>query len=168
MAEEWREIPNTDYSVSDQGRVASRKFGKWRVMCPGRNRDGYLSVLLFDGHGGYRPARVHTLVAEAFLGPRPTPKHEVNHIDGIKANNHADNFEWVTRSQNMRHARDVLGRKPVHGEANGHAKVTEVEVREILRRRAAGELLRVIAADFGIHLATVGKIVTGRTWAWLA
>lgn len=169
MDEVWKEIPNTDYSVSDQGRVASRKFGKWRVMCPGRSSQGYLSVSFCDGHGGKKNVSVHALVAEAFIGPKPTPKHEINHKNGIKDDNRDANFEWCTASENQRHRHDVLGHGNMpRGESNSQAKVTEAEVREIRRRRAAGETQRKVAADHGISQSTVNRIVNRRGWGWLA
>ncbi len=167
MDEVWKEIPGTDYSVSDQGRVASRKFGKWRVMPLSPNRKGYLQVALFSsGMQNTRP--VHQLVAEAFLGPRPTPKHQVNHKDGIKSNNRDCNLEWVTQSENQRHRFDVLKHHALHGEACGPSKRTEAEVREILRRRAAGETCKAIAADYGMDKSSVSDIARGKTWGWLA
>ena len=167
MNEQWRDIPNTLYSVSDQGRVASQHRGG-RVLKPAPDRGGYPYVVLSDGHGGKRTVKVHQLVAAAFLGPRPTPKHQTNHIDGIKTNNHASNLEWCTPSENQRHRRDVLkhGNNP-RGEAHGGAKVTEVEVREILKRCAAGEAQTRVAAAFGICQANVSLIVHGRSWGWL-
>lgn len=44
-----------------------------------------------------------------FLPPKPTDKHELNHIDGNKSNNAVSNLEWVTSSENKRHKVDVLG-----------------------------------------------------------
>lgn len=55
--------------------------------------------------------RVHRAVAMAYC-PNPEGKEQVNHIDCDKANNCADNLEWVTREENMQHAYE-MGR--LHG-----------------------------------------------------
>ena len=47
---------------------------------------------------------IHRLVAQAFL---PNEKEQVNHKDGNKLNNHVDNLQWVTQSENMKHAYDT-------------------------------------------------------------
>ena len=42
---------------------------------------------------------IHKLVAEHFLSPKPTEKHEIDHIDRNKKNNHISNLRWATRSE---------------------------------------------------------------------
>lgn len=167
MDEIWKPITGTDYAVSNTGKIASMKKG-WKVLKPAPNSDGYLQVVLCHG-GIQRSVTVHKLVAEAFLGPRPTPKHQVNHKDGVKTNPDIENLEWVTSRENTQHGFDILGHRHVgiRGEANNFAKLTETEAREILRRCKAGELQRVIAADYGIGKSAVGMIARRKTWGWL-
>lgn len=162
--EEWREIPGTEHSVSSEGRVASRRFGKWRILKMPLHK-GYPSVNIRGDR--WVSSKVHVLVAEAFLGPRPTPRHEVNHIDGDKTNNRAENLEWCTHRENMRHFLGVLGQKVLRGKELGHTKLTEAEARMVRARCLAGETQEIVAADFGISRSHASNIARGVKWAWL-
>ena len=113
----WRPVVGFEsaYEVSDLGRVRSldrswkqlSRHGKeythhkkGRVLRPGPSNYGHLSVVL--GRGNTR--MVHTLVLEAFRGPRPSPKHDSRHINGDPTDNRLDNLAWGTRSENIRDA----------------------------------------------------------------
>ena len=74
------------------------------------NSFGYCVVGLYENGKEYK-RKVHKLVAEAFI-PNPNNKPEVNHINGDKTDNSVGNLEWVTRSENVKHAYD-LGIKKV-------------------------------------------------------
>lgn len=87
------------YTIREDGQVRNR-FG--RVIKPQKSNNGYLRVELWsDGHG--RKYLVHRLLAQAFI-PNQKGKPQVNHIDGDKSNNALNNLEWVTQSENQRHA----------------------------------------------------------------
>ena len=104
----WLPIPGSDgYEASTDGRIRSvsrvvyRKDGKSQ---PVKGRElktwvtrGYRAIKL-GVHG--RHTYVHTLVCEAFHGPRPSPKHEVRHLNGDNFDNRAENLAWGTRSEN--------------------------------------------------------------------
>ena len=100
----WKKINGQDhYSVSDEGRVRNDKSGYiFKPTVRGKTCP-YLSVLLPDGNGKYKHWNIHNLVAEAFC-PKGSEELVVNHKDGDKFNNRSDNLEWVTRSENDRHA----------------------------------------------------------------
>ena len=67
---------------------------------------GYQQVALFY-KGQRKDCYIHDLVATAFVeGWREGL--EVNHKNGVKSDNRAENLEWVTASENHQHARDVL------------------------------------------------------------
>lgn len=90
------------YEVTREGRVFStsnwRGLGR-RELVADLNDDGYPSVRLTIGGKRTRYA-VHVLVARAHLPSRPSPRHEVRHLDGNKLNPRADNLAWGTRKDN--------------------------------------------------------------------
>lgn len=110
--ERWRPVPTRGYSdyyeVSNWGRVRSLRTGK--VLKPLPNGDGYVWVDLRVA-GKRKGVKIHHLVLLAFVGPRPTPKHEANHENGKRDYNADWNLEWVTRKENCTHRNRVLGFK---------------------------------------------------------
>lgn len=98
---EWRDIPGAaGYKASNDGRVK----GPRRMLRPSLLNSGYLGVRVAG-----KSTTVHAAVLSAFAGLRPSPEHTANHKDGNKRNNRIENLEWVTHSENLAHARDVLG-----------------------------------------------------------
>ncbi len=111
-----------EYEVTRTGEVYSltsnwRGYGK-RLLRQTLNEDGYPSVRI-TVNGKRRRYAVHKLVAERFLEAKPSPRHEVRHLDGNKLNPSADNLAWGTQKQNAddreRHGRTSRG--PKHAEA---------------------------------------------------
>ena len=74
-------------------------------MHPNKGRVGYLQIRLSDGKRT-RSTTVHKIVAEAFI-PNPDKRPEVNHKNGIKTDCSVSNLEWVTKSENVKHAVDT-------------------------------------------------------------
>lgn len=102
MNEIWMPIAGYEdrYEVSNTGKVRSlnyRMTGKKKELKPITQGKGYHAVGLCK-NGKMRWGKVHRLVADAFI-PNPENKREVNHKDGNKKNNHADNLEWATASE---------------------------------------------------------------------
>lgn len=101
MGEEWRSIPGfPGYEVSSRGRVRSFKRGPaGQILSTPPNGRGYAYVRLASPLGGHPGREVHTLVAEAFHGPRPDGL-QVRHLDGCKNHNWVENLAYGTRTQN--------------------------------------------------------------------
>lgn len=109
------------YEVTEDGRVFS--LTKWRgrgraEMQQEPNGDGYPSVRL-TVNGRRTRIATHRLVAQMFLPPRPSPSHQVRHLDGDKSNRSARNLAWGTAKENAddreRHGRTSRGES--HGNA---------------------------------------------------
>lgn len=97
----------------------------------------------------------------AFVGPVPDGM-QVNHKDGNPKNNHVQNLEYVTRSENMVHAfTSGLAVSP-KGEANGSSKLTEEKIRAI---RESNLTSRKAAVVFGVGKSAITSIRRRETWA---
>lgn len=172
MSERWRTAVGYEgyYEVSDQGRVRSiprksstnRKIGG--NVLETSNFRGYRKMLANNGSKRRKCVFVHHLIANTFIGPRPTSNHQINHINGIKHDNRVANLEWVTPLENIRHSIEVLGNSIV-GERNPASKITGEIAREIVRRVRSGECGIDIADDYGIAPDHVSHIITGRVWS---
>ena len=111
--EQWRPIPGYEglYEVSDHGRVkslgrvtggpyGSKRRVPPRILKPGMKRHGHLFVNLYNAEGKTNRT-VHTLVAEAFIGPRPA-KMYVCHWNDIPDDNRLENLRYATPRENGR------------------------------------------------------------------
>lgn len=99
--EQWRAVPGHEgrYEVSDLGRV--RSLRRCIVLATARaSRYGHRSVSLSVA-GERRTARVHHLVLEAFVGPRPAGL-ETRHLNGDPSDNRLANLTYGTPSENQR------------------------------------------------------------------
>lgn len=96
----WHEITeHPNYEINRMGEVRSKKTGK--LLKPYDDGTGYLRVKL-NGEN----CRLHILVAKQFV-PNPENKPIVNHKRGIKHDCRASQLEWVTQSENIKHAWNI-------------------------------------------------------------
>lgn len=93
------------YWISSNGQVYSAMGG---LSLRQDIRDGYSYVTL-PTKQGIKDFLVHRLVAHYFLqNPNPEILTQVDHLDGWKINNRADNLEWVSPTENARRYRERL------------------------------------------------------------
>jgi hypothetical protein len=106
VTEQWRTLPaGGQYIISDKGRIISlsyKKSLKPSFIKTVINRNGYYQFAAYID-GKYKSLTVHRQVALAFCEIKEDYK-QVNHINGIKTDNRACNLEFVTPSENMKHA----------------------------------------------------------------
>lgn len=150
--ERWQPVEGYEgiYEVSDLGRVRSFRNNRYGLrkepkIIRGQKGRHYITVALCKD-GFVKTAYIHRLVAEAFnCNPECLPV--VNHKDGNKLNNRADNLEWCTHEENMHHAstNDIggFGRRKVVCVENGavYKSITDAAQKTGVSRRAISNCL---------------------------
>lgn len=149
------------YKVTRDGRIFSYKGSEVREMSQSYVRKYKTVSLTIEGKTLNK--YVHRLVAECFCEKREGC-NEVDHVDGNKLNNHADNLEWVTRSENMKRAYDS-GLIDNRGSNSALSKTTEEDVLEMRRLwDEGGTKQRELAEMFGVARSQVSAIVNRKQW----
>ena len=142
-----------DYEITKEGDVINLRWGGRKVK-PQPNGKGYLRV-----HIAGKMYFVHRLVAEKYV-PNPDNKPQVNHKDGNKLNNCANNLEWVNNQENRNHA--LENKLHVCGEQCSFAKLTSIDVDYIREHK---ELSNVeLAKMFNVSRNTIADVKSFRTW----
>lgn len=172
MTSKFKEIPGFGgaYSITQSGQVRSNprkdslgRNWKGQALTPWPNRDGHIQVdlrLLGTTVKGY----VHRLVLETFVGPCPKGLMGC-HNDGVPANNKLGNLRWDTHKSNCQDA--VKHGAYLRGEANGSAKLTELDVRWIRYLSAAGVAMKMLAEAYIVSSSCIEDVIHRRSWAWL-
>jgi hypothetical protein len=108
-----------NYIVYSDGSVWNKRLSKFNTTYS--DKDGYL-ILKING----KNTKHHRLLAEQFI-PNPNNLKEVNHKNGIKADNRLDNLEWTTHKENIKHLYSSGLYK--------HSEETKQKIREAAIRR---------------------------------
>lgn len=144
-----KHYPN--YEISIDGTVRNKSTGhtmKWI-----NNGKGYFTVKLYNHNTPKgRLCLVHRLVLSTYDIFIPDGNLDVNHIDGDKSNNHIHNLQWVTKSENTRHA---------HLTGLFKNKVTIEQVKQIKQDLKTEKHYPVLAKKYGVGRATIWKIANG-------
>lgn len=123
----WKDIKDYEnYSISNFGKVKNNNTQK--ILMSRDNGNGYKIIRLWKNNKE-KVMYIHRLIAIYFIQNLDN-KPEVNHINGIKYDNSIENLEWVTRSENEIHKRQILGFKNIKTN-NKKIKVNGIEFNSI-------------------------------------
>ena len=172
IQEKWLPCPGfeTSYEVSNYGQVRSidryiygrNGLVKGQLIHFDFNKKGYPQLRLYNKNKKY-VRNQHRLVALAFI-PNPNNLTQVNHIDGNKLNNCVWNLEWISNSDNQKHAYK-LGLQPSRaGENNCKSKLTTDQVTLIKVIYNKGTSIKTISQEQNIPIGIIRDIIYLRTW----
>ncbi len=169
MQEEFRDAVGYEhlFSVSSIGRIYSKRTNK--ILKTLVSKTGYevFSTRIGGRAGVVKCFKVHKLVAEAFI-PNIGNKPCVNHKDGVKTNNCTSNLEWITHSENTKHAYTLGLLTSCKGENHGKAILCESDVKAIKALHAAeGIGRRKISARLNLPLDAVSGVLHKNNWSHL-
>jgi len=186
--EVWKNVVGYEglYQVSNKGRVYSfgvdfikdnkkRHFVKSGILKATPTHDGYLRVRLYKYKKG-KDLRIHRIVADAFVeNDDPKNKIIVNHINGDKSDNNAENLEWCTYTENAIHAFKTGLRKSPNANANGNSQgekvhnsiLTDEKVRYIRRnaKTNGGTYTNSqLSEKLNVCTTTIWQVINKKTW----
>lgn len=160
MQEEiWKDITGFEfyYQVSNLGRVKRKentKFQKSKVLKPSLHTKGYTRVNLRKNNKTHT-IFIHRIVAIEFIS-NPFEKPQINHIDGIKTNNHSSNLEWVTNSENQKHSVKTGLRRT---KLTNHA-VVDIKANHIKRKTTS----LYFSKKYNVSRSCIDCVVNNKTW----
>ncbi|MGX8696911.1 MAG: HNH endonuclease [Prevotella sp.] len=167
MSTEWSSVIGYEglYEVSNDGRVRTVRHKTNGHEIPPKElainiykSQRYARVRLYK-KGKPKDHMVHRLVAEAFI-PNPKNKPQVNHIDGNRKNNRADNLEWCTQAENNRHAIDNGLQDP--------SRMIEATKKKVMQLTRSGKLVKEwdslteAATTLGLQVSNISHCCNGR------
>ena len=135
-----------------------------RVRAEYSDKQGYLLIAVMI-NGKRSATGAHRVVWTHFNSTIPDGM-TINHKNGKKDDNRPENLEVATYSENRRHALTVLNvnRSQPKGSLHPKTHIVESDALEIRKLRAAGIMIRVIAAKYGMTKKAISAICNRHTW----
>jgi len=151
------------YTITEDGCVFSKIKNRW--LKPRQNVYGYIFYSISRGTGMNKPlgAFAHTLVALKYIGRPPSPGHEIDHIDGNKANNHYTNLRWLSHGENIRNSYRMGRRGAWEGRVKPplgletRMKMANAKFKPVIYEKDAQKIIYPSIEDASIALKTYRK-----------
>lgn len=149
-----------DFSIDTLGVIRNETNGKVLKGTSISKKNRYVKIHLDKFYA------LHRLVALHFLSNDDPNKTQVNHKDGNRYNNSVNNLEWVTPSQNVKHAYNS-GLKTNNGCKNPISKLTEDQVRQIWTLKDSNLTARQIKdrLNLSVGIGAIKAVRQGKNWS---
>lgn len=154
----WVTIPGYyGYFANRKGDILGKRGKKLKKSI---NRYGYETVSMCK-QGKNLTKSVHRLVASCFIYNKDATKNQIDHINGVKHDNRAENLEWVTNSENQKRAIELGLVKHRKGESHHQSKLSEEDVKNIF---LSFETHTELSKKYNISISNISSIRYGETW----
>ncbi|WBK39941.1 HNH endonuclease [PinkBerry-associated phage LS06-2018-MD08] len=170
MKEIWKDIKGYEgyYQISNLGRVKSLerkcktnnsyRIKKEKILKGGFTTKRYKHVTLLKNKIT-KTYQIHRLVAIAFI-ENLLNKETVNHKNGIKDDNRVENLEWMTYSENIKHAFDT-GLKSLKGENHNQTKLKNEDIYYI---RKSKKTIKELCDIYNLSRKALENIINRKSW----
>jgi hypothetical protein len=167
--EDWSPIEGYEglYAISNLGKVKRLTSGTnthaGKILTPIINKKtGYPYVKLCK-NGKTRKAKLHLMVASAFLPPSPDPDFIVEHKSGIKTDARAENLEYISRSENTKRAIRMGLQKLCYASDNGNSKLSNEQIAQLKQDNETGNYTqKLLAEKYGISRTYTNYVLNGK------
>lgn len=150
----FRNVELSKYECDDNGNIYRK--GSEFPLKPFSDMRGYLAVVLMSDKGEKVRCKVHAVIAETFIGPRPAGAI-VEHKNLNKHDNRVVNLEYISQRENVARAQVSVKNKKY---------LSLDEVQAIRARLKKGESFREIGEDLGMPYWIIRDIAIGKTYSY--
>lgn len=165
--EVWKDIPGYEgqYQASTFGHIKrlehvrqSGRRASEKILQPSATGDGHLQVFV-----GGKLHTVHSLVLLTFVGPRPSDKPHIRHLDDDPSNNKLSNIVYGTAQEN---ALDRERARKAKGLPLRYSKERALQIKAALEKKLAWTYKEMaeLGRLFGVSCITVRRIRDGIAW----
>ncbi len=149
------------YSCDENGFIYSENYknsGKTVKMRPALDSKGYLRTMLLDENGKYRTIKVHRIIASAFIDNKNCLP-QVNHKNGIKTDNRAENLEWCTNKENVIHSYANKLQIPKRGENHHRSLLKKIDKQSLIDSYKELKAFNLVAKKYNLDRHAVSRVL---------
>lgn len=150
------------FSIKIKGGKGSLDYNNPHEMLP-RLTKGYLRIGFRNNDGKRHQEKVSRIVWKTFRGDIPEG-YQVDHKDFNKENNHIDNLQLLSNSDNIKKNYKYNRACFTRGSINGSTKLDTLKIGNILFDSMKGLEIKHISEKYNISIKQVSRIINSEAW----